>query len=149
MDFIVLKRWLIDTALAANASGHVFPYFASCEAALESSYGTSLLARRANNLFGQKSRAGSPYGVLDLPTKEWVNGEMVDTTAHWISFPDFATCFRERMATLTRLRIRYPHYGNALVATDGETFIREVSQTWSTDPHRADKVLDIYKEFFS
>lgn len=144
----VYKTWLFNTAAQAASGGHIWSQYAACEAALESNYGQSQLALKGNNLFGQKYRQGCPYGELDLPTREFLNGEWVNTTAHWIAYPDIATCFRDRMATLARLRNGYPHYGNALNATDGVTYVREVSQTWSTDPTRADKVLSIYTEYF-
>jgi len=56
------------------------------------------------------------------------------------------------MQILQRLRQRFRHYDAALKAADGEQFILEVSQTWSTDPHRAGKVLsihDLHKQVFA
>ena len=142
------KQWLVEVAAEAQAGGHVFPQYAACEAALESNYGQSQLALKGNNLFGQKYRQGCPYGELDLPTREFLNGAWVTVTAHWIAYPDLATCFRDRMATLTRLRNAYPHYDAALKATTGEQYIQAVSLTWSTDPTRAQKVIAIYNEYF-
>ena len=46
--------FLRKAAAAASAAGHPFPEYAACEAALESAWGQSGLATRANNLFGQK-----------------------------------------------------------------------------------------------
>lgn len=142
------KQWLISTAAAAQAGGHIWPNYAACEAALESGFGTSLLARQDNNLFGTKQHQHPVYGTQNLPTKEFLQGEWIETTAAWIVFPSLSACFDDRMATLGRLRIVYPHYNAALTATNGETYIQEVSQTWSTDPNRAEKVLDIYREAF-
>jgi flagellum-specific peptidoglycan hydrolase FlgJ len=140
----------IPRALTAAYQGmHMFPEFAVCEAALESAWGGSELAIKANNLFGQKqSHQGAAilYPILELPTKEWDAGQLVSTVANWPIFPDWPTSFMERMQLLARLAPAYPHYAAALAATDGETFIREVSQTWSTDPQRANKVLAIYNE---
>ena len=53
-------------------------------------------------------------------------------------------CFSARMRLLQGASRKYPHYAAALAATTGEEFVREVSQTWSTDPARASKVLSIY-----
>ena len=33
-------------------------------------------------------------------------------------------------------------YGDALAAPDGESFVKLVSVHWSTDPNRAEKVLE-------
>jgi len=59
-------------------------------------------------------------------------------------YPDWQTCFEDRMATLRRLCLVYPHYLAALNAGSATTYVNEVSRTWSTDPERANKVLAIY-----
>lgn len=48
------EEFLQQAASAARRAGHIFPEYAACEAALESAWGHSELAREANNLFGQK-----------------------------------------------------------------------------------------------
>jgi flagellum-specific peptidoglycan hydrolase FlgJ len=144
----VSKQWVLDTAISAKNGGHVWPDFASCEAALESTYGSSLLARQDNNLFGTKQHKHPIYGTHNLPTREFLAGQWIETTAAWIVFPSVSACFEDRMATLGRLRTGYPHYNEALAATTGEGFVRAVSLTWSTDPLRGQKVLNIYKEMF-
>lgn len=142
---------------AARAAGHLYPEMAACEAALESAWGSSQLARSANNLFGMKQHQHPIFGTLSLPTREFIgvdkerqmtvqDGKLdgwIATSADWVKYPDFVSCFRDRMATLQRLAPKFPHYAAALSAKTGEEFVREVSQTWSTDPHRADKVLMI------
>ena len=138
--------FLRKAAAAARAAGHPFPEYAACEAALESAWGKSGLATRANNLFGQKQSRPPIDGTdtLPLPTKEFLNGQWVTETANWVLFKDWSTCFHARMRLLQGASRKYPHYAAALVATNGEQFVREVSQTWSTDPARASKVLSIY-----
>ena len=142
------KAWIQDIATQAQAGGHIFPEYAAAEAALESNWGQSRLAREANNLFGQKARKNNPYGELSIDTREFLNGEWVTVPAHWIAYPDVATCFKDRMATLERLQHAYPHYGLALNALNGTIYVTEVSQTWSTDPTRAEKVLSIHNQYF-
>lgn len=148
------KAWLEATAEAAQNGGHTWPEYAACESALESGFGQSLLARQDNNLFGTKQHAHPIYGTHNIPTKEFLdsNGdgtkEWVVVNAAWVSYPNFSACFDDRMATLARLRRAYPHYDAALTATDGETFVREASKSWSTDPARADKVLEIHAAAF-
>ena len=53
------------------------------------------------------------------------------------------------LATLERLSNAYSHYKAALDAPDAQTYITEVSKTWSTDPLRAQKVLGIYQEYIA
>jgi flagellum-specific peptidoglycan hydrolase FlgJ len=142
------QREFLDRATAeATKASHPFPDMAACEAALESNWGNSELAKDANNLFGMKQHAHFIYGTMNLPTREFENGEWIETVAHWVKYPDWPTCFADRLATLQRLSNALHHYAAALNATDPQTYITEVSKTWSTDPKRAVKVLSIYLEY--
>jgi flagellum-specific peptidoglycan hydrolase FlgJ len=140
--------FLRQASAAARAAEHIFPDYAACEAALESAWGQSRLARDANNLFGQKQSLDEANGVgtISMPTHEFLHGQWVTLTAHWARFADQAACFRARMALLRRLERSYPAYARALAATTGEVFIEEVSRAWSTDPQRAAKVLAIHRQ---
>jgi flagellum-specific peptidoglycan hydrolase FlgJ len=137
--------FLSSATVAAGAGGCIWPDFMACEAALESGFGQSSLARMDNNLFGMKQHRHPVYGTVALPTQEFLGGHWVRVSADWVKYPTVADCFADRMATLRALAPAYQHYAAALAAQDGPTFVREVSQTWSTDPSRAQKVLDIYK----
>ncbi len=125
------------------------------EAALESSWGNSELARDANNLFGMKQHCHPVYGTMALPTREWekgpdghaIDGRWAMVSAEWVKYPDWRACFADRQVTLERLSNAYPHYKAALDAEDPLTYIAEVSKSWSTDPNRANKVLSIYLDF--
>lgn len=134
---------------AAITAKHPFPEYAACEAALESAWGKSKLANEANNLFGRKQSHDHPvYETLDLPTKEFLHGQWITTTAHWVKYPSWAADFDDRVALLRRLPSLY---GPALDATNGRDFVNLVSAHWSTDPERANKVLAIFdnhKEVF-
>jgi len=143
-----IQRTFIGAAAAeASKASHPFPLMAACEAALESNYGLSELAREGNNLFGMKQHKHPAFGTLSLPTREFVNAEWIATTAEWVKYPDWLSCFADRLATLQRLASVYPHYAAALAAGDAESYIAQVSLTWSTDPNRGAKVLSIYQEF--
>lgn len=150
------RLWIDNISEAAENAGVKFPTMQACEAALESTYGTSGLAKNDNNLFGVKQHQHPIYGTHNLPTKEFVGVDKdtdaikdgwITVIASWVKYPDLAACFKDRTDTLTRLSKAYPHYAAALAATDAVVFLREVSQTWSTDPKRADKVFAIFKEY--
>jgi len=129
----------------ARSSGHIFPEYACCEVALETGWGGSSLTTIANNLFGQKQgavTAGLP--TVQIQTREFLNGQWVVVPATWPKFASWSDSFKARMQLLRTLAPKYPNYAAALAATTGEDFIRSVSKTWSTDPQRADKVLQIY-----
>lgn len=141
--------FLARASAEASKVNHPFPEMAACEAALESSWGNSELAREGFNLFGMKQHAHEIYGTLNLPTREFEKGQWIQTTAAWVKYPDWASCFADRLATLQRLSNALPHYAAALNTQDAQTYITEVSKTWSTDPQRATKVWSIYQEYLS
>jgi flagellum-specific peptidoglycan hydrolase FlgJ len=142
------QRSFLDLATAeAVKASHPFPKMAAAEAALESNWGNSSLARDENNLFGMKQHAHAVYGTMTLPTREFIGGQWKTVSANWVKYPDWSACFADRLATLQRLSNAYPHYAAALRAPDPQTYIAEVSKTWSTDPDRGKKVLSIYQEY--
>src|SRR5579872_123560 len=100
---VLQKDWLDRTVEAAKKGGHIFPEMAACEAALESGYGTSQLAVKDNNLFGMKQHQHPVYGTERLPTREFENGQWKVIEAEWVHYPDYDSCFRDRMLTLIRL----------------------------------------------
>lgn len=141
------QRSFLQRAIAeAIKANHPFPRMAACEAALESNWGNSELARDGLNLFGMKQHSHAIYGTMNLPTREFLNGEWKAVTSQWVKYPDWRACFADRLATLERLSNAFPHYAAALRAPDAQSYIAEVSKTWSTDPDRAAKVLAIYNE---
>jgi flagellum-specific peptidoglycan hydrolase FlgJ len=143
-----LQRQFLDRATAeAEKANHPFPQMAAAEAALESSWGNSQLAREGNNLFGMKQHAHPVCGTMTLPTREFLDGKWIACSANWVQYPDWRACFADRLATLQRLSNAYPHYAAALRAPDAESYVTEVSRTWSTDPDRAKKVISIYQEY--
>lgn len=144
-----LQIEFLNKALAhAQLSGHIFPEFAACEAALESAWGNSKLCREGNNIFGQKQSIVPIYDTLDLPTDEYVRGTWERVTAHWVKFPSWKEAFGSRMDTLHRLAGDYAGYMDALHAQTGEDFVTSVSRDWSTDPLRGQKVLTIHHVHF-
>lgn len=146
----ISQREFLDQATAEAAKvNHPFPKMAACEAALESSWGNSGLAKNEKNLFGMKQHEHKVYGTVALPTQEFIGGEWKTVSANWVNYPDWASCFADRLATLQRLSNAFPHYAAALQAQDAETYIAEVSKTWSTDPNRGAKVLSIYQEYIA
>ena len=106
--------------------------------------GTSELALKAHNLFGAKQQIHPVYGTLHLPTCYFLNGEWVTEDAGMVRVSRYyATSFHERMNTLRRLAGSFPHYAAALAAATPEVYVSQVSLSWSTDPLRAEKCIEI------
>jgi len=141
------RAFILKAAKAALVAGCEYPTMWACEAAEESSYGTSLLAIQYSNLFGLKAHTHNDFGTANLPTREFLNSEWVSVTAKWEVYPGWPSCFADRLATLKRLANVYPNYKAALDAPDANAYIYAVSKTWSTDPKRAQKVFNIYQDF--
>lgn len=144
------QRDFLDRAtVEAIKANHPFPQMAAAEAALESNYGNSELARDDSNLFGMKQHVHAVYGTVNLPTHEGTPGhsDWCEILAAFVRYPDWASCFADRMATVQRLSNAYPHYKAALDATDAVTYVTEVSKTWSSDQTRATHVIAIYEEY--
>lgn len=145
------QRDFLDRAAAeAVKANHLFPQMAAAEAALESNFGNSELARDFNNMFGTKLHQHPDHpewGMHSLPTREFEGGTWITINSSWMSYPGWDDCFRDRMGTLYRLSNLFPHYKAALAARTAEEYVAEVSKTWSTDPARALKVISIYQEY--
>jgi flagellum-specific peptidoglycan hydrolase FlgJ len=143
--------FLNEASAQAVKAGQPFPEMAACEAALESRYGQSDLACEGNNLFGMKQHTHEIFKTLNLPTHEGTPGhpDWKEITAKFVEYPDWSSCFADRLATLQRLSAEYPHYAAALAATDPETYVTEVSKTWSTDTMRAMHVSQIYQDYMA
>lgn len=141
------RQFLDKAALGAESGAHVYPTMAACEAALESGFGTSMLAIAYSNLFGMKQHQHPVYGTVGIPTKEFVNGVWTTVQAEWVKYPDWAACFTDRMNTLIRMAPHYPHYDAALRAKTAEDYVDYASMSWSTDPERGQKVVAIHNEY--
>jgi flagellum-specific peptidoglycan hydrolase FlgJ len=48
-------------------------------------------------------------GTVTLPTKEVFDGTWVPCSAKWVKYPDWASCFADRKATLERRRTQHPN----------------------------------------
>jgi flagellum-specific peptidoglycan hydrolase FlgJ len=121
---------------SAKESGCLFPQAQACEVMVESAWGTSKLFLEDNNGFGMKQHEHPIFVTVSLPTKEFLGNKWVTINAPFVKYPTMADCFADRMNTLRTLAPNYPHYAAALVATNPEDFLTQVSRTWSTGPTR-------------
>ena len=120
---------------AAKASGHIWPSFAACEAAIDSDWGTSELAKQANNVFNLRAPARFASNMQWAIYVQTVNGKQYD----WLKFRSLQECFEARMSKLRNFNMYYL----ALRAKTGGEYIREVSKLWSTDSERPRKVMEL------
>ena len=127
-------------ALASARATGVPASFAIAEAALESSWGTSLLAREARNLFGVKADRAWQGDVYTLQTREYLNGRWVMVPARWRKYADWGGSLGDHAAFLRS----NPRYSRAFQAPDGISFARAVADAgYATDPDYADKIITV------
>jgi len=126
-------------AFAENGGSHAG--VAVAQAALESNWGNSQLARDAHNYFGIKAHGSLPW--IELPTHEAKNGALVRVSARFAKYGSIEACFADRQRILATIAA----YAEARAcATEPEAFIRALARHWATDPHYAEKLLRIYRE---
>ena len=124
---------------SAKATG-VPASFTVAEAALESGWGESLLARQGKNLFGVKADPAWHGDVMTLNTREFLHGTWVMVPARWRKYTDWQACMNDHAAFLHQNR----RYAPCFACTTGDAFARAVAQAgYATDPDYAAKLVSI------
>ena len=134
------KQEFISVATNAAAAGKYAAGITVAQAALESAWGNSQLAQKANNYFGIKAHGDAES--IAFPTTEVVNGKSVNVQARFAAYPDMAACFADRDRIITQLACYQDARANA---ADPEMFARCLARHWATDPKYAEKLLSIYR----
>lgn len=132
---------LVGPAAQASAKTSGVPAsFTVAQAALESGWGESLLARQGKNLFGVKADPSWRGQVLTFNTREFLRGAWVTVPAHWRKYADWQACMDDHAAFLRQNR----RYAPCFACSSGEAFARAVAQAgYATDPDYADKLVSI------
>src|SRR5512144_3010959 len=81
-------------ALRSSRTSGLPPGVTVAQAALESRWGASQLARAAHNYFGIKARGGLPS--IALPTLEYRTGRPFRTEARFARYDSMDACFADR-----------------------------------------------------
>lgn len=136
-DFIAL----IGGAAKASAKLSSVPAsFTVAQAALESAWGESMLARQGKNLFGVKADSSWQGDVLTINTREFLHGTWVMVPALWRKYTDWQTCMDDHAAFLHQNR----RYAACFQCTSGDAFARAVAKAgYATDPDYAAKLASI------
>ena len=144
-----IERYAYRAAQAESVP--VVPKAVAAQAALESRWGESELAREANNLFGVKAGSSWSGPILELPTWEVVDGQRVQAVARFRRYADFEEAVLDYVRILGRLSwyrdaVEAARYGDPygfLYGLEG----RGGEPGWATDPDYAKKVLSIMREY--
>ena len=113
------------------------------QAALESAWGESGLAKAGNNLFGIKADSLWRGQTLTMNTKEFIKGQWVVVPALWRKYPSWQASIDDHAAFLKR----NPRYKACFACTSAPAFAKALAQAgYATDPTYADKVIGVMKQ---
>ncbi len=129
----------LTTAAVASAKATGVPASITiAQAALESAWGESGLARNGNNLFGIKADSLWRGQTLTLNTKEFIKGQWVVVPALWRKYPSWQASMEDHAAFLRR----NPRYKACFLCTTASAFAKALLQAgYATDPEYANKLI--------
>lgn len=120
------------------------------QAALESGWGAREIKTAhgapSHNLFGIKADAGWQGESTQITTTEWVDGVMQKVKAKFRVYASYGDALRD----YTRLLTENPRYRRVMQARTPEQAARSLqSSGYATDPHYADKLINIIAQLKS
>lgn len=132
-------RQAIAAARESSRTSRLPAAITVAQAALESNWGQSQLARHAHNYFGIKAHGA--HERVAYPTFECVNGRNLRVTAEFARYASMDECFADR----DRLILSLACYAEAREAMDDpQAFARALAKHWATDPGYAEKLIGIW-----
>ena len=119
------------------------------QAALESGWGTSALARAPyNNQFGIKASDDWTGRVVKMPTKEYLNGAWVAVNADFRAYDDINDSVADHAKFFTSTEWRKSNYKAVIGETDYKKACYAVKAAgYATDPDYASKLINIIEKY--
>jgi flagellar protein FlgJ len=128
-------------AVARSRHSGFPPGITVAQAALESNWGQSRLARDAHNYFGIKAHGDHPR--VEYPTREHVGGREERIIAQFAAYASMEDCFADR----DRILLTAPCYAETRACSGNpDSFARALAKHWATDPEYAEKLLCVYRD---
>jgi flagellar rod assembly protein/muramidase FlgJ len=132
-----IMRLTLGAVASAKATG-VLASITIAQAALESGWGESGLAKTGNNLFGIKADSRWPGQTLTMNTKEFIKGQWVVVPALWRKYPSWQASMEDHAAFLRR----NPRYKACFLCATASAFAKALLQAgYATDPEYANKLI--------
>jgi N-acetylmuramoyl-L-alanine amidase len=140
IDCVVFIGIIAQAAVAGMRESRVPASLTIAQAILESSWGTSELATKANNLFGIKGIG--PGGMYTKVSDEFVNGRKVRKASDFKKYRSWDESIRDHTAFLLQ-----PRYAKVL-GSDWKTACREVyAAGYATDPQYPQKLMRLIEQY--
>lgn len=131
---------LVPAAQACQRATGIPASFTLAQAALESAWGASGLARRGFNLFGVKADRAWKGPVVWMDTAEVINGKRVIVPAKWRAYPTWLDCMTDRAAFFRT----NPRYAKCFQEVTGHGWARAVARAgYATDPEYAERLIAV------
>lgn len=138
---------LSSYAVEIGQENDVLPSLILAQAALESNFGTSLLASQYFNLFGVKSFGATPFVTME--TYEFIDGEWQTYDAEFRVYDSWRSSMLG-LVTLFRNGVTWDPtlYHGVFAARNYEEAARAVQAAgYATDPYYADSLIALIREF--
>lgn len=135
-----IRGW-IEERIPASLTG--------AQAALESGWGTSSLAKAPyNNQFGLKASSDWTGRVVNMPTKEYLNGAWVAVNADFRAYDDINDSVADHAKFFTSTEWRKTNYAAVIGETDYKKACYAVKAAgYATDPDYASKLINIIEKY--
>ena len=137
---------MVAAAIASQQATGVPASITIAQAILESGWGQTGLAKKANNYFGIKAVADLvPERYIELPTHEVVNGHSVEERARFARFATIEDGFRAHALLLSQTF----RYQPAMQCKNDAAQFAEALQRcgYSTNPKYAETLMQLVREF--
>lgn len=122
----------------------ILPSVTMAQAILESGWGESGLTKASNNLFGIKAGGSWSGAVVNYPTKEYVNGQYINTTADFRAYDSLDASMEDHGAFLASLS----RYANIIGVKDYKTVCQLLQQDgYATAPNYADSLIALIEQY--
>jgi peptidoglycan hydrolase-like protein with peptidoglycan-binding domain len=140
------KKMFIESVKEGAIKGHrkynILPSITIAQAILESGWGTSQLALKANNLFGIKAFSSWTGKRITFPTKEWYDGKEQVVNAQFRAYDSFSESVEDHNKLLSSSR-----YKSVRDSKDYRTACREIFNCgYATDPAYSNKLIKTIEE---
>ncbi|MBD8037067.1 N-acetylmuramoyl-L-alanine amidase [Solibacillus sp. A46] len=129
-----------DHVASCWSQHRILPSVVMAQAILESGWGTSDKAIKANNLFGIKAASDWKGQTVTLPTKEYVSGKWITVDAKWRKYNSWGHSIVDHAQFLKER----PRYKAIIGNTDYKFVCQELQKAgYATDPAYASKLISI------
>lgn len=140
-----------DGAIKTWKTHKILPSLVGAQAILESGWGKSELAIKANNLFGVKASAEWNGDVYPILTKEHINGEWITIVADFRKYDSWNDSVNDHANFFVANDFRKNNYSKVFGEKDYKKAVKAIltpvaQYGYATDPNYASKIIQIIEQ---